>query len=309
MADKKPNPIEKAIGARAKTKEDLRERTKTQADLGQIPLSNSLPSDVADVPSPSEMLDLEELNRQTEERFREPDGIKFPQEPIAAQPMPVKTAEPSIPVSKPAPQPGKKTCSEGSPPQTEIPGGVRDSDLDAVIKEDAKILSPLNTENAIGALDDLVKKEVPDVGGVMTDNHQEHVKAFKQFREEFNRDRKTLAAEEPALRALRDFVFGESFVPSGVAIHIVSLCSQPMTTPSTTNWDFADRASIPDMVFSLLRQPGYLEGIWPSLKVVMSDNIGNPAWSAGIATTLAFFDMIRTLPMVKEMSYEVEEKS
>ena len=117
---------------------------------------------------------------------------------------------------------------------------------------------------------------------------------------------KILPAEDIELIALRNHIFSKSFTPAGVAFHIVALCYQPLVTTSTTTWDFKDRASIPDMVHNLLRQPGYLEGIYPSLKVVMSDNIGNEIWSAGIATTFAYFDVIRTLPTLKEMENEKE---
>ena len=55
------------------------------------------------------------------------------------------------------------------------------------------------------------------------------------------------------------------------------------------------------MVFTLLRKEGYLEGLWPSLKIIMSSNIGNDSWCAGIATTIAFFDTIRVLPALKEL--------
>ena len=108
-------------------------------------------------------------------------------------------------------------------------------------------------------------------------------------------------AEDRELTALREYIQEDGFVLSTVAFHIVTLCAQPMVTPSTTTWDFADRALIPDMVLALLNQPGYIDGVWPSLKIVMGSNIGNAAWSAGICTTIAFFDVIRTLPALKEL--------
>ncbi len=110
-----------------------------------------------------------------------------------------------------------------------------------------------------------------------------------------------LPAEDKDLKAIKDYVLSNGFVPSAVAMHIVMLCSQPLVTPSTTAWDFKDRANIPDMVFAILKTPGYLEGIWPSLKIIMGTNVGNPAWCASIATTIAFFDCIRTLPTLKEL--------
>jgi len=108
-------------------------------------------------------------------------------------------------------------------------------------------------------------------------------------------------AEDKDLTALRAYILDNGFTVSAVAFHIVVLCSQPMVTPSTTDWDFADRQHIPELVYVLLNKCGYLEGIWPSLKIVMGSNKANSAWTAGIATTIAFFDTIRVLPTLKEL--------
>jgi len=119
-----------------------------------------------------------------------------------------------------------------------------------------------------------------------------------------NKAVKSLPAEEVELTNLKKYILEDGFVLSTVAFHIRTLCAEPLTTPSTTTWDFVDRALVPDMVFALLNQPGYLEGIWPSLRIVMGSNKGNSAWTAGIATTIAFFDTIRVLPSLKELKNE-----
>ena len=176
---------------------------------------------------------------------------------------------------------------------------------------------PQKNKNAIGGLDALVKKEIPDVGGVLdlppdsfdaahADNCQKPTMA-ELLGQKMNEAKKA-SAEDIELTALRKFIMSSGFVLSTVAYHIVSLCSQPMMIPSTTTWDFKDRANVPDMVFALLKQPGYIEGIWPALKVVMGTNIGNETWTAGIATTLAFFDTVRMLPVLKEMKALEDEK-
>jgi len=103
---------------------------------------------------------------------------------------------------------------------------------------------------------------------------------------------------------LKEYILEDGFVLGTVAFHIVSLCADPMTTPSTTAWDFVDRAKVPDMVFALLNQPGYLEGIWPSLRMVMGSSKGNSAWCAGIATTIAFFDIVRIIPTLRELDVD-----
>ena len=109
-------------------------------------------------------------------------------------------------------------------------------------------------------------------------------------------------AEEKDLTALKEHIFNNGFTEAGVAMHIVMLCAQPLVTPSTTEWDFIDRALIPKKILKMLKNPGYLEKVlWPSLKIVMGTNVGNTAWTAEIAITLAYFELIRVLPTLIKM--------
>lgn len=236
---KKPISIENAIGNRAK---------KESPKVNQIPQN---PSEIPDVPSPSEMLSLEELNRQTEERLQDdPRRLLISQEGL------------KIPVSKPDPQPVTTTSSQESQP----PQGSKELDA-ALISLNAEIVS-----------------ELPDaINAGLKEIHN------------------PISAEDRDLTALKAYILNNGFVVSGVAMHIVMLCAAPLVTTSTTDWDFEDRQHIPDMVYGLLRQPGYIDGIWPSLKIVMGISGGNSAWTAGIATSIAFFDVIRTLPTLKAL--------
>lgn len=275
MTKEKPetNPIEKAIGDRAKTPEPT-------------PTPSSRPNldEVGEV-SPTEMLSLEELNRRTEEKLQdqyleEPqagtivqDSVTTPQESIT---IPQETT--TIPVSKPAPQPATKTSTPESPPQETEPDN-HEKHVEAFEAHDkaVKKLGTPQIENDIPAMPDTLLEKI-DIG-VMPPK----------------------PVEEKELTALKKYILEDGFVLSTVAFHVVTLCAEPMTTPSTTTWDFAERSEIPAMVFALLNQPGYLEGIWPSLRIVMGSNKGNAAWTAGIATTIAFFDVIRTLPALEEL--------
>ena len=270
-----PNPIEEAIGERAKDPKAHEKFTKEyQAEL--IPQN---PSEIQDVPSPQEMLSLEELNRQTEERLQdqypeeEPQVGTSPQESIT-----VPQEATTIPVLKPDPQPATKTSSPASPP-------------------------PQKSEKPIDFFEKGIVKVAEEI-----DEYQDAVKGSdiaKSMEESINEvGIKTQPAEDVELTALRKYILEDGFVLATVSFHIVSLCAEPLTTPSTTTWDFADRAMIPEMVFALLNQPGYIEGIWPSLKIVMGSNAGNAAWTAGIATTIAFFDIIRSLPTIEELKNE-----
>jgi hypothetical protein len=232
------------------------------------------------------------------------------------QQKPVQVPAEITPVLKSDPPPETKSCSPESPPQEirefdevtdassekafEITKNVKKSnaqtlqDVRSGAPIEAKKLPPLDTENELLA---------------QQDDHQKHVETLNKTNELLDQkinETSNDSAEDVELTALRNYIFEDGFVVATVAFHIVTLCAQPMVTPSTTTWDFVDRAMIPNMVFGLLKQPGYLEGIWPSVKIVMGSNKGNTAWCSGIVTTIAFFDIIRTLPILKDMEKSVD---
>lgn len=184
-------------------------------------------------------------------------------------------------VLKPDLQPVTKTSSPESPPQ-KIEG--HPDYIDCI---------PPSALDRSGPLREYTQEEA--------DEAQEAIDA-----ENIRRTRKACSppVEDIELTNLKKYILEDGFVLATVAFHIAALCAEPLTAPSTTTWDYKDRAMIPDMVLALLNQPGYLEGIWPSLKIVMGTNIGNTAWCSGISTTIAFFDTIRVLPAVKELSNE-----
>ena len=264
------NPIETAIGDRAKPKSNL-------ADLPENAVLTPLPqnpSEIQDEPSHSEMVTLEELNRQTEERLQ--DQYPEQEQPEVKRELRPLENYPKAPVSKTDPQPATKTSSPESPPQksNEKPWEK--------VGEDTKFAGEKIDNSALPKGSKVTLCDCPQ-------NHDESILHIET------------PAEDIELTALKKYIFEDGFVLATVAFHIVSLCAQPMTTPSTTMWDFKDRAQIPDMVLALLNQPGYLEGIWPSLRIVMGSNAGNAAWTAGISTTIAFFDVIRTLPTIRDL--------
>ena len=263
-----PNPIEEAIGDRVKPKTEAEKILQTPAKVAEEILSSTL-----DEPSPSEMLILEELNRQTEERLQDPDEIRFPQEPTVK----IVTPKSLTLVSKPDPQSVTENSIPESPPQKIDLSDVPSSEL----------------KEAGGPIREYTQEEAEDAQKVIDESSQI---AFK-----ITENVKDTPAEDIELTALRKYIQEDGFVLATVAFHIVTLCAQPMVVPSTTTWDFKDRAWVPDMVFTFLNQPGYLESIWPMLAIVMGSNKGNSAWCAGIATTIAFFDCIRTLPALKEL--------
>ena len=326
---KKPNPIENAIGNRAKTKEEIRlnlaEPTNTtpeklsETNLKQVArnikkavitkVSNMenpgfplTPSEIPDVPSPSEMLSLEELNRQTEERLQD-DPKRLVTERITPPKLTEKNLNLAVfrqmkktPVSKPDPQPVTTTSSpESQPPQKNFEKQIaNDGDT-----PQTQWICPDSSEIITGPSYPMLHECQKD--SQKPDHHEKHVATYNKTADALGIPKIPTPAEDRDLTALKTYILDNGFVVSGVAMHIVMLCDAPLVTTSTTDWDFEDRQHIPDMVYGLLRQPGYIDGIWPSLKIVMGISGGNSAWTAGIATSIAFFDVIRTLPTLKAL--------
>ena len=317
-----PNPIEKAIGNRAKPKEIMGAVTGTEIpEVNLPPVAKTVPeeippnpSEIPDEPTPSEMLTLEELNRRTEERLRdEPEEI-LPQKTIKD----VLTETIPTPVSKLDRLPVTKTSSQESPPQKNENSRVNakyiqegDGPVPLVAVVPLIELPPQTPEER-----QMQKEIFSELGGLLKTNTETDSNVAEKPPTEFESlpsYKKTipnLPAEDIELTALRKYILEDGFVLATAAFHIVTLCSQPMVTPSTTTWAFRDRAQIPDMVLALLKQPGYIEDVWPSLKIIMSSNVGNSAWASGVLMTIAFSDVIRPLPALKELKRcsETEQK-
>lgn len=98
--------------------------------------------------------------------------------------------------------------------------------------------------------------------------------------------------------AAKKYLFDNGFNESAVAMHITVICASPLVAPDTNSWTTPLRHKIPALVYETLKKPGYLEGIWPSLKIVMGSNTGNAVWAVGVAITIAFFDVIKMLPVL-----------
>lgn len=300
-----PNPIEKAIGNRVK--KDVQKAARDVIQENPLPLeqtpeksspqkmSEQGKQELRNLPIPE---DLEEMNRQTEERLLYADVMC---ETLNLNPEP-RTPYPT-PASKPDLQPVTETSTPESRPPQKIEKRLPPDSFDAAPAENCQSSQATGSGETIL---DLHASELLERDGPPREYTQEEAEEAQQAIEDSSlRGKKYF--DDKDLTALKAYILDNGFVVATVAMHIRMLCTSAMTTPSTTDWDFADRANIPDLVFALLHQPGYLEGIWPSLSIIMSDNKANPAWAAGISITIAFFDLIKTLPVLKELKNE--EKS
>lgn len=85
--------------------------------------------------------------------------------------------------------------------------------------------------------------------------------------------------------------------PHAVATHIAVLCGQiPQACPPTFLWKIPSSFDVSVAVANVMQDRVYLETLWPTLKMMMDDNVGNLAWTAGVATSIALFQMAMSLP-------------
>jgi hypothetical protein len=108
-------------------------------------------------------------------------------------------------------------------------------------------------------------------------------------------------AEEKELEALKGFIKSDSFNVSTVGHMINTICSQPRGLPYVHTWVVPKGCDIPLYVYTIVTTDGYVDALWPCLKMVMGTNIGNAFWTASVAVSAALNDAIRFLPVVESM--------
>lgn len=102
--------------------------------------------------------------------------------------------------------------------------------------------------------------------------------------------------EDSNLRKLREYIHGPEISVNWVQLQLTHLSRIPSAIPSMTLWAISPQVNIPKAVYAMLLMPGYLENIWPGLKLVMGTSQDNVEWATGVATTMAMFDVIKMLP-------------
>lgn len=88
---------------------------------------------------------------------------------------------------------------------------------------------------------------------------------------------------------------------SYVAAHLGMVVANPQVIPRIPLWKPSARLNIPQLILTLINQPGYLEKNFEVLRIIMGDSFHNTAWAANILITLAFFDVIKLLPFAEHI--------
>jgi len=85
----------------------------------------------------------------------------------------------------------------------------------------------------------------------------------------------------------------DSWGVHSISEHIKLTCRHSFLLQPYTNWALeGQRVEVAEIVSNLLHDRSFMERLWPSLKVVMSDNVDNFKWTASVATSVALFTVV-----------------
>lgn len=70
--------------------------------------------------------------------------------------------------------------------------------------------------------------------------------------------------------------------------------------PIPTRWQLPQGIDIEDLVWRQVQTEKFIDEIWPSVVMMLGDDIPNFEWAAQVATVLALFNLIRVLPIAIE---------
>lgn len=104
--------------------------------------------------------------------------------------------------------------------------------------------------------------------------------------------------EDPHLTRLREFLNTEWGLP-GVEVLFRGLFAggyPPIPVPS--QWDVPGVLDLSELVWQQTQTDAFLEEVFPSVKMVLGDNMANTQWAAQVLTVLAFFRIIQILPVI-----------
>ena len=72
--------------------------------------------------------------------------------------------------------------------------------------------------------------------------------------------------------------------------------------PIPTRWLIPKDIDLMQLVWEQIQTDNFIDEIWPSIKMLLGNDICNYEWSARVATVLSLFNIIKVLPIVLEDS-------
>jgi hypothetical protein len=100
---------------------------------------------------------------------------------------------------------------------------------------------------------------------------------------------------DPEFTMLAEYVL-QTVTETYILAQMGAILSNPGAIPPLHMWKPEIDIDIPKVIHSIINQPGYLQQVYPRLRILMGTSFSNLAWTANVLITIAFFDMVRILP-------------
>ena len=100
------------------------------------------------------------------------------------------------------------------------------------------------------------------------------------------------------LRRLKVYITSGEYSVTWVQLHITSISSFPRVLPTPTIWDIPNDYDVAKLVYGVVLQPGFIDTVWPYLRLLLGSSKDNVNWAAGVLTTIALFQAIQLLPHI-----------
>ena len=68
--------------------------------------------------------------------------------------------------------------------------------------------------------------------------------------------------------------------------------------PLITTWKNPKGIDVTQLTWEQVQTENFIDEIWPSITMMLGDDIDNFEWAARVATVLSFFNIIRVLPII-----------
>ena len=102
------------------------------------------------------------------------------------------------------------------------------------------------------------------------------------------------------LEAFKEYLNTE-YGPHGVEMQLrAAFSGQFAPLPPPHRWQISNHLDISRLVWEQLQADAFIDDIWPSIKLLLGNDILNREWAARVATILSLFNLIKILPVVVE---------
>lgn len=111
---------------------------------------------------------------------------------------------------------------------------------------------------------------------------------------------KEKSEDEKRLIRFKEFLNTKWGLPAVVVLFRSLFAGGYPPIPVLNRWHIPNNIDITRLVWEQVQTENFIDEIWPSLMMMLGDDITNFEWAARIASVLSLFNIIRVLPIVLE---------